>query len=362
MLLSVSTMSAQTNPSSFSGNTSMTSSATKDIAITLPIRNGSLHGTFSTFRVTNSHYMPLSQVSEYDITQFLFGARLESKGTLDIEPSDGAQLHISIEYNDNGSWTTVYSDYLEIESLAKNMRISKFRDLDNDGVISDDPTYGELSLIGIGEGAITTSVSSSTNVIAAGAITEVRSVADMGKVSFDHNELYLVSFSCANPNGLYENNLYNTYLPGGYEINYGLNAPYAAAIPSPSRIKTISSNNEEVSNVWNWIGFGAYIVPSIGLHLSQVAVAVENIAHESANFSIFPNPSSDIINVSLRFETATTAQIIITDISGRVVRLQTQKEAMNENLAFHIADLSAGVYFISVKTETDVSTQRFIKN
>lgn len=72
---------------------------------------------------------------------------------------------------------------------------------------------------------------------------------------------------------------------------------------------------------------------------------------------IYPNPASDFVQVSLPVNGHTT--ISIKDMNGRTVLEQNAEQSENQ---INIAQLQAGVYFLSISTENYTTTKKFIKN
>jgi len=85
---------------------------------------------------------------------------------------------------------------------------------------------------------------------------------------------------------------------------------------------------------------------------------VELLSNESnsiSNFTIFPNPSSDIINIS--GITDEEFSIIIYNLQGQIV-----KSISSETNQINVTSLTSGVYFIKIQTEDDKTViKRFIK-
>lgn len=75
------------------------------------------------------------------------------------------------------------------------------------------------------------------------------------------------------------------------------------------------------------------------------------------NFSIYPNPANDIVNIS-KNNNIDIKSVTITDINGRVVK----EIVANEIAAISIADLTAGVYLLKIVTAEGTGTTKLIKN
>ena len=74
------------------------------------------------------------------------------------------------------------------------------------------------------------------------------------------------------------------------------------------------------------------------------------------NFSVYPNPATNVLNIANRNNLEiTSAQI--TDVNGRVVN-----QATGAISQINIADLTAGVYFLKLTTSQGVGTTRVVKN
>ncbi|MBL0013760.1 MAG: T9SS type A sorting domain-containing protein [Flavobacterium sp.] len=75
----------------------------------------------------------------------------------------------------------------------------------------------------------------------------------------------------------------------------------------------------------------------------------------NSNFSIWPNPATNEINIANK-SNATIHTIQISDINGRVIR-----EANGSVDQISIADFNSGVYFIKITTDQGTGTTKIIK-
>lgn len=74
------------------------------------------------------------------------------------------------------------------------------------------------------------------------------------------------------------------------------------------------------------------------------------------NFSVYPNPVNDMVNISNLNDSEIT-KVSITDINGRVVK------EINSNISsVSVGDLNAGIYFLKINTLEGVGTSKFVKN
>ncbi len=72
-------------------------------------------------------------------------------------------------------------------------------------------------------------------------------------------------------------------------------------------------------------------------------------------FSIYPNPANDLINISLANEMDATIEI--SDLSGKVV---SSAKANGLNTTIATSNLSNGMYVVSVKTATAIGSQKIV--
>lgn len=77
------------------------------------------------------------------------------------------------------------------------------------------------------------------------------------------------------------------------------------------------------------------------------------------NFSVYPNPSTGIVNVASKNNNAIDA-IQFTDLNGRVVKNINANGVSDTQI--NISDLTSGVYFLNIKTEVGSGTTKIVKN
>lgn len=86
--------------------------------------------------------------------------------------------------------------------------------------------------------------------------------------------------------------------------------------------------------------------------------SVLGIAKEKQlDFALFPNPSSDNINVQLPTG-VTKAELNIFDISGRLVR---SAKMTKQNTIVSVIDLSSGIYVLKIQSDGKIGAKQFIK-
>ncbi|TGN29409.1 T9SS type A sorting domain-containing protein [Empedobacter tilapiae] len=114
----------------------------------------------------------------------------------------------------------------------------------------------------------------------------------------------------------------------------------------------ISNLNNEITEVnFSFDNYGSgFIVDNINI------IDLENLRLDEYNnteISIFPNPTTDYININSSEKNNT---IKITDLTGKVILNEVNTTKIN------IMHLTKGIYIINIKTDNSESIQKFIKN
>jgi len=81
--------------------------------------------------------------------------------------------------------------------------------------------------------------------------------------------------------------------------------------------------------------------------------------------SLYPNPSSDIVNIEFDLENSTSVTITIYDIMGREVRKVKKDEhtaSGKQKVEINVSDLNAGTYICTVITDENIKSANFVVN
>jgi hypothetical protein len=102
------------------------------------------------------------------------------------------------------------------------------------------------------------------------------------------------------------------------------------------------------------------------LSLTSLAGINEQPIISSINeMMLFPNPTADLMNVTLSLEKTEYLQFEIYDLTGKMVKvlLREKVKAGKNNFSFSTSPLSNGIYFLKVTSSNkEILTQKFIKN
>lgn len=93
---------------------------------------------------------------------------------------------------------------------------------------------------------------------------------------------------------------------------------------------------------------------NLSVEFVGAVVGVDEVA--AAQFSVFPNPATDVINVA-NVQGLNAIQIV--DLNGRTVK-SVNFGGVSE-ASVNVSDLTAGVYMMNIATEKGTSTQKIVK-
>jgi hypothetical protein len=92
----------------------------------------------------------------------------------------------------------------------------------------------------------------------------------------------------------------------------------------------------------------------------EVAIILVIESNSTVDFSISPNPASEMIQIQLSNFSSET-QVILYNIQGQVV-LSEIKNSENGNFAINVSDLALGMYFVQLQSEDKTVSKKLIKN
>lgn len=77
--------------------------------------------------------------------------------------------------------------------------------------------------------------------------------------------------------------------------------------------------------------------------------------------NIYPNPSSSIFNIDIALEHEQDINIIISDISGKVINTMSYKNVLTKDLQLDLSNYSDGFYFVNIQLQDKVISRKIIK-
>ena len=89
--------------------------------------------------------------------------------------------------------------------------------------------------------------------------------------------------------------------------------------------------------------------------LRQIAGASSISSLDETGFDIYPNPATDVLNIVAE-ESIKSVKVL--DITGRIMSVN---RANSNQAMLDVSQFKAGIYMLSIETEEEVSTQKFVK-
>jgi len=86
-------------------------------------------------------------------------------------------------------------------------------------------------------------------------------------------------------------------------------------------------------------------------------LGTKDVSFEQANLSVYPNPASDVVNVSVD---ALVSNVAIVDLNGRTVK--SVKFDGVSTASVNVSDLASGIYMMTVSSDKGTTTKKIVKN
>ena len=98
---------------------------------------------------------------------------------------------------------------------------------------------------------------------------------------------------------------------------------------------------------------------SDGIGSPTQAIVITSLASAPVRYipvSIFPNPAQDMVNIE--FDTKEAATIMLYDVNGQTVK--TVQAGNRKNVQLSTSNLTSGVYFVEIRTETGATRSKLV--
>ena len=153
----------------------------------------------------------------------------------------------------------------------------------------------------------------------------------------------------------YDPNKTTPYILGNFST-YLLNMqiPGAATGVAPHQIEFIATAG--VGNTVATVGkFDNVLVRAVN---AGSLLGVEQAVVADNTFAVYPNPASNVINVSSSNSKVTA--VSMADINGRIVKQISYDNV--SNVEINISDLASGVYLMNIKSANGETTKKIMKD
>lgn len=323
-------------------------------------------------QATGSHYISKARVGNADGRVFA-GARIFPGGS-----PHSAFEYGSVYYFPKGATDNIVIDSVDFRyyvpanfsgatSQTSFVNIYQYVDGSNGGAANGFVSGEELTQVGIGtlsmNGLGTTVANGDYGLAVATTIVDASTGNPMGALT-DGGFYYISVLTQPSLTGGVATFEFNDVpIHGVDRLNYAMNIGTTTSA-SPVAVSTMQVVDAAGTSNW-YAGFTGFDeVPSIGIHLGTTALITGNatvLEAENGTLNVYPNPTSEQLNIDVTFDTPIDVKYIMTDVSGRVVYLSQSKNVSSEVQTIDVSSLAAGVYFITAETAEGVSTNRFIK-
>ncbi len=139
-------------------------------------------------------------------------------------------------------------------------------------------------------------------------------------------------------------------------------------VPTANEWRTDSIDLPELANT-NDVVFQIKVTSNWGnagyldnIFVGQGKNSAINVIKSFDNVSVYPNPTSDNLNIRINATQPSTAKISVLDYTGKMVKsLNTNQAIFNgsNNLSFNVSSLNNGTYIVKIENNESVNTQRF---
>ena len=136
----------------------------------------------------------------------------------------------------------------------------------------------------------------------------------------------------------------------------GYAAPLATLGLDDAAITVVASGFLDPAMNGDGPAFGLWVALASGGDLIPLPTAFVGVNElTELEFSIYPNPTTDFINLNVE-NNEVIEQVIITDVNGRIVQTSSFSKQIS------VSELEEGMYFLNINTTEGISTRSFIKH
>ncbi|MEZ4757219.1 MAG: hypothetical protein R2817_10370 [Flavobacteriales bacterium] len=104
---------------------------------------------------------------------------------------------------------------------------------------------------------------------------------------------------------------------------------------------------------------GAFADPLVHLAVSDMATSTATI-HDAVNLTVMPNPTTDVLQLTLPAEIGVPSGVTATDARGRILPLRLEPGAGTNGWRVDVSHLSAGSYTLMLRTNANAVHAPFI--
>lgn len=153
----------------------------------------------------------------------------------------------------------------------------------------------------------------------------------------------------------------NLTFAGSDEFDYGAQVFASQLTGTPRYAGVLGINGDLTSEPYSTLGFGRNIVPVVRMSITNTATSTEDLASLDNEFSVYPNPAKEEINLQLALQDqADNVVVRLMDLAGRTILQRDYQNIQREFLSYNVSSLPGGTYFIQVTTADGTGTKKFV--
>jgi hypothetical protein len=136
-------------------------------------------------------------------------------------------------------------------------------------------------------------------------------------------------------------------------------------------VDTLDFSDKLVQNSY-YLKFRIILVPPYGItpilidscYYSKVMVyndtKIDTINNEFGEFTVYPNPTSDLIFISYKLEKKQDINFEIYNEAGIRVYNKNINKTKSDNIVVDVSNFNKGIYFVKLRTKNNFITKKFI--
>lgn len=106
-------------------------------------------------------------------------------------------------------------------------------------------------------------------------------------------------------------------------------------------------------------GGSSFVSTSIGYRSGTVSTAIGDELSDELKLKVFPNPTTDLVQIEFELSEPETLQISVRNIIGQnLISLPTQFASGKMQQYLNLSSISPGIYFIQIETSRGIATKR----
>ena len=134
-------------------------------------------------------------------------------------------------------------------------------------------------------------------------------------------------------------------------FNIILNYQSSSLTPDTAMIVLAASNATPANNSYLYVDALAF----------TGSVGIDENSSSAKMLSVYPNPSSNLLNVSFTLENSSNVKVQLLDLSGKLLQELNSKSSVGENtLSMNLEGIDNGIYFVRLLTDNGTETKKIV--